>query len=67
MHAAAVFLLIIAAVMLYAYMATPEYESTAEILVLPKTNEGAVISSGLDESRITMFIRKWSLSAVNPF
>lgn len=47
-----VFFLIVGLVMFYAYTVTPTYESTAEILVLPKTNEGEVISAGIDENRI---------------
>lgn len=52
-QAVSVFLLIVGLVMAYAYSATPKYESTAEVLVLPKTHEGEVISSGLDEKRIS--------------
>ncbi|MCK5231479.1 MAG: GumC family protein [Desulfobulbaceae bacterium] len=47
-----VFFLIVGVVMIYSYTCTPEYESTARILLLPKTSEGEVISSGTDEKRI---------------
>ena len=47
-----IFLLIVLIVMLFAYLVTPLYESTAEVLVLPKTNEGEVISSGYEEKDI---------------
>lgn len=48
-----VFLLIVGLVMSYAYSATPKYESTAQILVLPKTFEGEVISAGNEEKRMS--------------
>jgi len=51
-QAIALFLLIVGLVMGYAYSATPKYESTAELLVLPKTNEGEVISAGNEEKRV---------------
>ncbi len=47
-----VFFLIVGLVMLYAYTVTPVYETTAQILVLPKTNEGEVISTGGDDQKI---------------
>ena len=53
-----IFLLIIAVVMFYAYTVTPRYESTAKILVLPKTNEGEVISAGVDENRVLAIAEK---------
>ena len=46
------FFLIVGLVMFYAYTATPIYESTAELLVLSKTNEGEVISTGLNDQKI---------------
>ncbi len=46
-----VLLLIVGLTMFYAYTATPLYESSAGILVQPKTNEGDVISSGLDTTK----------------
>ena len=48
-----VYLLIVASIMLFAYTYTPVYESTARILVLPRTSEGIVISSGTDEKKLT--------------
>lgn len=48
-----VLLLIVGLVMTYAYSATPKFESTAQILVLPKTYEGEVISSGNEEKRMS--------------
>ena len=47
------FLLIVGLFMTYAYSATPKYESTAQLLVLPKTFEGEVISSGNEEKRMS--------------
>ncbi|MBA3014655.1 MAG: GumC family protein [Proteobacteria bacterium] len=47
-----VFLLIVGLAMIYAYSATPKYESTAQVLVLPKTYEGEVISAGNEEKRM---------------
>ena len=47
-----IFFIIIGLVMFYAYTVTPRYESTAEVLVLPKTNEGKVISTGVDDQKI---------------
>ena len=52
-QAVAVFLLIVGLAMAYAYNATPTYESTAEILVLPKTHEGEVISAGNEEKGVS--------------
>jgi len=51
-QAVLVLLLIIGLTMFYAYTATPLYESSASILVQPKTNEGEVISNGIDTKRI---------------
>ena len=53
-----IFLLIVGVVMFYAYTCTPEYESNAKVLLLPKTNEGEVISTGIDEKRITPVTNK---------
>lgn len=52
-QAVVVFLLIVGLSMIYAYSATPKYESTAQILVLPKTYEGEVISTGNEEKRMS--------------
>jgi len=38
--------------MFYSYTCTPIYESTAKILLLPRTSEGAVISTGKSEKRV---------------
>ncbi len=53
-----IFLLIVGVVMFYAYTCTPEYESNAKVLLLPKTNEGEVISTGIDEKRIAPITNK---------
>ncbi|MCK5503899.1 MAG: GumC family protein [Thermodesulfovibrionia bacterium] len=52
-QAVCVFLLIVGVVMFYAYTCTPGYESTAKVLLLPKTNEGEVVTTGIDEKKIT--------------
>jgi uncharacterized protein involved in exopolysaccharide biosynthesis len=46
-----VLFLIVGLTMFYAYTVTPLYESRAGVLVQPKTNEGEVISSGLDTTK----------------
>ncbi len=51
-NAVIVFLLIIGLVMLFAYGYTPDYESKAKILLLPRTSEGAIVSAGRDETRV---------------
>lgn len=51
-NAVIIFLLIIGLVMLFAYGYTPDYESTAKILLLPRTSEGAIVSAGRDETRV---------------
>lgn len=52
-YAILVFLIIVGIIMGYAYIATPLYETNAKILILPRTGEGVVISSGKEEARIT--------------
>lgn len=52
-YAIFIFFLIVAIVMGFAYLATPQYEATAKILILPQTGEGIVISSGQEASRIS--------------
>jgi len=52
-NAVIIFLLIIGLVMLFAYGYTPDFESTAKILLLPRTSEGAIVSAGRDETRVT--------------
>jgi len=51
-NAVIIFLLIIGLVMLFAYGYTPDYESKAKILLLPRTSEGAIVSVGRDETRV---------------
>lgn len=51
-QAVLVFLVIVGVIMFYAYTTTPLYESIAQILVLPKTNESEVISAGIVENRV---------------
>ena len=51
-NAVIIFLLIIGLVMLFAYGYTPDYESTAKILLLPRTSEGTIVSAGRDETRV---------------
>lgn len=51
-YAVSVFLIIVGGVVAFCYIHTPEYESTAKILLLPKTSEGAIISTGTDEKRV---------------
>lgn len=52
-HAILIFLIIVGIIMGFAYIATPLYETTAKILILPQTGAGVVISSGAEETRIT--------------
>jgi uncharacterized protein involved in exopolysaccharide biosynthesis len=47
-----IFISTIFIVMAFSYLYTPDYESTAKILILPRTSEGVVISTGSDETRI---------------
>ncbi len=51
-HAIKVFILIVGAIMFYAYTTTPVYKSTAKVLLLPKTNQNVVITAGADERQI---------------
>ena len=51
-HAIKVFILIVGAIMFYAYTTTPVYKSTAKVLLLPKTNQNVVITAGEDERQI---------------
>ncbi len=46
------FFVIVGLVMFYAYVCTPEYESTAKIVLLPSTKEESVISAKEDITRI---------------
>ncbi len=52
-QAIAVFLIIVGVVMAFSYIYTPVYVSTAKILLLPRTSEGAIISAGKDETRVS--------------
>ncbi|OGL44890.1 MAG: hypothetical protein A2W05_06445 [Candidatus Schekmanbacteria bacterium RBG_16_38_10] len=45
-HALLAFCFIVGAIMLFSYVYTPTYRSTAKILLLPKTSEGSVLSTG---------------------
>jgi len=47
-----VFLVIVGAIMLYAYTTTPVYKSTAKVMLLPKTSQNAVITAGENERQI---------------
>lgn len=51
-QAAIVFFIIVFFVMLFAYLSTPVYQSTAKILLLPTSSEGLILTSGSSESRI---------------
>jgi len=48
-HAIKVFLVIVGAMMLYAYTTTPVYKSIAKVMLLPKTSQNVVITAGEDE------------------
>jgi len=56
------FLLIVGLVMFYAYGSTPVFNSKAKVLLLPKTNEGLVISAGADERKIIRPVTEQDLS-----
>lgn len=47
-----VFFVVVFLVLVYSYTATPIYQSTAKILVLPRTTTSSVISSGENDSRV---------------
>lgn len=47
-----VFVVIVFAVMAFSYLYTPQYESNAKVLILPRTSEGVIITSGNDEDRV---------------
>lgn len=47
------FAVILSVIMSFSYTSTPVYESRAELLLLPKTSEGMVFSTGNDEKRIS--------------
>jgi uncharacterized protein involved in exopolysaccharide biosynthesis len=51
-HAIKVFILIVGAIMFYAYTTTPVYKSTAKVLLLSKSNQNVVITAGEDERQI---------------
>lgn len=48
-----VFFTIIFIVMAFSYLYTPDYVSHAKILLLPKTTEGVVVSTGVEDTRIS--------------
>ena len=48
------FLTIVGLIMLFSYVYTPDYDSFAKILLLPRTGEGTVISAGTDEKRVAL-------------
>ncbi len=43
---------IVGTIMFFSYIWTPTYESTAKLMLLPKTGEGAIISTGKEDMRI---------------
>ena len=47
-----IFLLIVGAVMFYAYTTSPVYKSTAKIVLLPRTNQDVIITAGQDEKQL---------------
>ncbi|BBO68085.1 hypothetical protein DSCA_20150 [Desulfosarcina alkanivorans] len=47
-----IFIIIVGLVITFSYTVTPIYKSESKILLLPKTSEGVIISSGTDEKRI---------------
>lgn len=47
-----IFLVIVGSVMLFSYIYTPTYESTAKILILPKSSAEVVLSAGESDNRI---------------
>jgi len=51
-YAVLTFFIIVFLVMIFAYVYTPYYVTTAKILILPRTSEGVIISTGTDEARI---------------
>ena len=51
-HSIFIFFIIIILVMGYAYITTPVYQATGQVVILPSTVEGAVISSGSEEYRV---------------
>ena len=51
-HAILIFISILVIMMGFAYLYTPLYEASARIAILPRTDGGVVISSGLEESKV---------------
>ena len=51
-NAVIVFFVIVGLIMSFSYIYTPDYESTAKIVLLPRTSEGALVSVGDDETRV---------------
>lgn len=52
-YAVLIFIIIVLIIMGFAYTVSPSYTTTAKILILPRTGEGVVISSGQEDARIT--------------
>jgi len=52
------FFLFVAVVMIFFYLKTPTYTSSAKILLLPTTSEGSIISVGSEEKRVTTVSRE---------
>ena len=52
-HAILIFLIIVGIIMGFAYLVTPLYQTSAKVLILPRTGAGVVITSGAEETRIT--------------
>jgi len=52
------FLMIVGIAVLFSYIITPKYESTAKILILPRTSEGLIITAGSDQKRIAPVSRE---------
>ncbi len=51
-HALFLLCFIVFIVMFYAYTCTPQYESVAGIVLLPKTNQDLVITAGADQKQV---------------
>ncbi len=57
-QAVLIFFVIVGIAVLFSYIITPKYESTAKILILPRTSEGLIITGGSDEKRIAPVSRE---------
>ena len=47
-----VFVLTVLVIMSFSYMYTPDYESIAKIMLLPRTSEGMVVSTSTEEEKV---------------